>query len=1145
MISELPPNLLELPQIPTQVETQWKKIVADDNLAAFLKKAAKKHSVQDLSDYIANWRGFADNHDFAEDWEKLRYLTACAIGNIDSETAGSARTYKNYFQQEELPCEVLLVASTKGICKLELTLVPSGNGSVYQHPGAVFSRINLQDDFKAAIETAWKAAGKLGKRSKSYDGIWRVIETDLPRDVELSGSSAGGAAALGYHRLLNSQRNDGRVIVLAAISENGELSSVESIEEKVIGIASYNEQCRLDEIDTIVMATDENQRTAADAIKSKRITLLNCSQLTDLVGVYSQLAKDIINYCDIVVANLDETNWRRADGKPVSLQSIAVPVIAELKDPSSTGSEQDKTEDDSSLTRSSNPAISELREQNNVENAKPWANIFPPEKGNLVMIKAGPGYGKTAHTKLETIKAAKVLKSKIESRSETFTDISNIPIWLPVIRFAEAGKDDPTDAIQEGIKREYAGFRSSDYFEEWLRDKVKNCSTIYLDALDESGHNLSLRPKLGAMKEWGSICCVTSRLKERDLFEVTTRDFVEYELAGFRGGYPTDEIELEIKAFVDRWFGVGSEKGKKLLEIFKGNSTFHELCRSPLLLTFTCLVFDESGLEDVKSSTQLYEQIVTYLIRQNAETADFERIGNTAFNVSQTTQHFTEAWKLLPFLAAKLLETEIGSNDNVRNRFSSQQLESFIPQKDPTYRSASVIDWLSRKYLIANAGITGIQQYYSFAHRSLLEFLAAKYFLEQEGWLECINLKLRDRGKNSIAWSALLPHLAGMTDDIVPVIEMLKAIIRDDELKENRRSYVSTLLSCLLESKGLIDGELRDEVFDILTIGIDDEQARQKGNERSEWDALVNKYGLLQTVQAAGKHYQRDADHISRFRNQMELWAKRRGNFNEDEIENQQKSLADLESEGNLPPPEHWGLLWASVQLDKKKFDPREARHLANESEAVRALAARALVARTRDKRNNEVDNASFSRRRTEVAKLLLARLSSSNEQSYYAKGRILSALGALDANDSGIGKEIERYAEAGNPLRTQALYALGNIKNYKNAAVFREAIDDPEDGIRSTAISGLGRSRKPEDFEIIVEKLKDSSESTRVRKTAAWALGEYGTKEAIAPLIEMASGADEQVAEMAGRSLLKCRIDTGLLRENVKNYPTKKNSHF
>ncbi|MFQ5857640.1 MAG: hypothetical protein ACE5LU_18700 [Anaerolineae bacterium] len=168
-----------------------------------------------------------------------------------------------------------LLQSKGSLATLIVETLQPGGGQVFHHPADALTTY-LRDDFIDSMQDAWEAAKALaGKEDDAFDGRWRLLLKDQPIE-EIRGRSAGGAAALGWYHALRGTVPDERVIVLAEVNRNGELTGVEGVPAKVRAIAADGR------FDKIAVASDENRREAEDTLgREGKESLIRVKNLHD------------------------------------------------------------------------------------------------------------------------------------------------------------------------------------------------------------------------------------------------------------------------------------------------------------------------------------------------------------------------------------------------------------------------------------------------------------------------------------------------------------------------------------------------------------------------------------------------------------------------------------------------------------------------------------------------------------------------------------------------------------------------------------------------------------------------------------------------------------------------------------------------
>jgi hypothetical protein len=146
-----------------------------------------------------------------------------------------------------------------------LEALPSGAMQVFHHPTDAFTT-RFSKECDDSLQQAWRGALELARREGVdvlCDGRWRLLRDGQPIQ-EVGGRSASGAAAWGWYFALTGKVPDESIIVVAQVGETDVrlLNGVDGVDAKVKAIADDGR------FDTIVVASDDNQREAEDALRA-------------------------------------------------------------------------------------------------------------------------------------------------------------------------------------------------------------------------------------------------------------------------------------------------------------------------------------------------------------------------------------------------------------------------------------------------------------------------------------------------------------------------------------------------------------------------------------------------------------------------------------------------------------------------------------------------------------------------------------------------------------------------------------------------------------------------------------------------------------------------------------------------------------
>jgi hypothetical protein len=151
------------------------------------------------------------------------------------------------------------------IATLVLEAIEGRVGQIVHHPIDGFYPCG-DKEFLDSMNDAWTAARALLRKQgvdvQRCDGRWRLRRRDGQPIQEVGGRSASGAAARGAWFAMQGKVPDEGVIVLAEVDSDGMLKGVSGVDAKAKAIAADGR------FDTIVVASDDNQRKAEKALKA-------------------------------------------------------------------------------------------------------------------------------------------------------------------------------------------------------------------------------------------------------------------------------------------------------------------------------------------------------------------------------------------------------------------------------------------------------------------------------------------------------------------------------------------------------------------------------------------------------------------------------------------------------------------------------------------------------------------------------------------------------------------------------------------------------------------------------------------------------------------------------------------------------------
>jgi HEAT repeat protein len=485
-----------------------------------------------------------------------------------------------------------------------------------------------------------------------------------------------------------------------------------------------------------------------------------------LFEIRSALADDLVDWYQAVINHFEQTEWKRPGVGHVSLKRICVDakVYREAR-------RRPEREERGSFREPISPGIDAELAQINEEplrQNRPELVLWKYEVPFIrhAVILGAPGAGKSFLAASIMVLSAEEELKKVAGR-QIDLHLAKLPIFLKLEDLAAVGASRPSDEILVDLLQQYLPVGPA--LASWMKQKLfsRQCLWI-LDGLDQIGGEAGVRRVddwLARIERSQCRAVVTCRTQSFNPQRAPGRSFVQYDLAPFE---PSG-----IQRFIENWYGAGDERTRHLISILQTNPSLEDSCRTPLVATLACLVNEDQNrpLPQNTRRVDLYEKIIRRFQDDEGRSGldDIER-------EAELVQMQQLAWNLF-------------SAKPESNQFTGAEMLAAVPEGDARQAGAWVKRLLKCRVL-AKGGVVvadGAPQY-SFIHRTMLEFLAAKHMsgvVETRGWegaeveiaekSSTVPIKtLIDKKSWLPAWSATIIFLAGcLKRQAASMIEML------------------------------------------------------------------------------------------------------------------------------------------------------------------------------------------------------------------------------------------------------------------------------------------------------------------------------------------------------------------------------------
>jgi HEAT repeat protein len=716
------------------------------------------------------------------------------------------------------------------------------------------------------------------------------------------------------------------------------------------------------------------------------------------------------------------------------------------------------------------------------------ARVNPEKRKELkrFALIGSPGSGKTFSTRHLAIKTA--LEALQQLNEGKPLDEICIPFWLPAAKLGETG--DLKKAIAQS---------SPSIPKAWLDSVLEKGSfLLVIDALDEllvsqqANFRASIQeigvqqeegqqedgkvgiPQGEGQQEVGRVGTPQREGQKQDekkrIVLVTCRTMHWEERSRWLGWEKLpDAVELaplelrEQQAIIEKFFSEEISQARILQKLLRENYVLQHACRTPLLLTFACLLHSENLLQSGVTYTDLYNVILRQLVKGEWRNVAEPLAASEVDEERAMRQLETIAWNLF----RQSPERNLFTLDEWRSAESRVSPASLDPDE--------LLKKLERVGVVVFAGYDGRgDSQWSFAHRSILEFLAARCLSRQPNWLDEISQHFWFQPE----WVEVLTFLAGLVENADPLVERLE--------QEQDDIFGSMLL---LQAR-------------VVGFGKVSETLAQRVAERAvKWylRARVPNQFTLPILQAIGRHAVQPLCNVIEQANHAPRMVR---------ILQKIPLLEDRRRETLAAACEALEVIGHPAAVDTLRSILTSEEDFEIVRQAIRALCAigdrsavRALI--------QEMQNRGFaayqpteewSKLDTVEAIEELTKILGTANQPWIREDicRILGAIGSDKAVDALI--RALNYPEA--QVRRAACYALGAIGSDKAVDPLIRALDDPEVEVRRGACYALGAIGGDRAADALLQAL-DREEDSGVRAEIYKALGKTGYAKSIDKLVE------------------------------------------
>ncbi len=454
-----------------------------------------------------------------------------------------------------------------------------------------------------------------------------------------------------------------------------------------------------------------------------------------------------------LIDQFDRTDWPRKDGTVLRLRDVGLDPMV-LKRPLIIRPERGKESLSGrvSTVYRATAIVNEESPQDVRTELVPWKKELPAIQRAIIV--GPPGGGKTTLAATAVISIARMAEAAINTRSSSLDDLP-FPVFLSLEMLGRTSEDSLAAAAMAQLRPK------SRLLESWISARLftARCTWI-LDGLDQVAGEAARKrifAWLDQIRGRGPVI-VTCRTAVFDQMNLSV-GYDRYDLAPFSAD--------EVRRFVRRFYSADTSRGDHFSDILAHNPSLLDACGSPLIATFSCLENEAPSMPLPVDITvaELYERVLRRLMSHHESLQYDGALGET-------------------FLAVQHVAFTLFAARPESNLFSELELLSAAGRG-----AGRLIDILTNcRVLVRAASSPSGEPFYSFIHRSVLEFLTARHMatrIRQSDWqVAAVELPDRhmlfllsvflDRKSWLPEWWQTICFLAGsLGRDAFPLIDLL------------------------------------------------------------------------------------------------------------------------------------------------------------------------------------------------------------------------------------------------------------------------------------------------------------------------------------------------------------------------------------
>jgi len=457
----------------------------------------------------------------------------------------------------------------------------------------------------------------------------------------------------------------------------------------------------------------------------------------------------------------------------------------------------------------------EIWTESNAKQRESWKKIFSGI-GQRIVFKGGAGSGKSFSLSQEVRQRLTKARSRLESFSCSLNDL-DVPIFVKAGVIIASKKPTIEEIIFDSLFESPKSVSPQliKWFNHAFSSENGRRLFIVIDGLDELPEtSLSrFRELTNQLNKYESATLVVSC---RTMYFEERRDWISW-----TGDRRTNVVELapldekQQSELINKLIEVNNNSKQTLLNLLEKNFSLNHFCRIPFVMTSACLLYSESKLTEETSYGSLYEVLTRKFLRGEwKDWGESEQRPEWMKNPSKVFRKISQNNRLMLLSQISWFLFEASPSENrftLEQWFKAYEKASEIKRVDDPAPEVLLDELISvGMVLIAGSDSSGNREYFSFAHRTILEYFAASGLLnqfEKKVWVKTLTKHIWCEND----WIEVIRFAASITDDSTL---LLQDVAKDSGYISVRKRPLQTLENICLKLRACI------VVFLVAFIGI-------------------------------------------------------------------------------------------------------------------------------------------------------------------------------------------------------------------------------------------------------------------------------------------------------------------------------------